>query len=222
MGRRSTGAWTINDGRQIQISQLIKADVVRWGHSTTANWGWKVDGVVKSDIWINAIYNDSEQYVRFIYNITRNGEQIKMDYKIGLLERPSNLGIGKVLFFICPVSQKPCRKLYIAYDSTFFKCREAYRNRIYYPMQLAGKLGMNNDRYWKLEQQIKELEKGRTTYSYAGKITRRAARLQMLNEKQEIAGWLKWMPESYPCGLRRSMLRFLAELENADKNRGNL
>lgn len=216
MGRPTTGSWTTDDARQIDLSLLIKWGLIKPGQAINGTLDWSIKGKRIASISIQTVYVDLMQYVRLYYTITRDGKQTEMNYQVELWERPSNLGIGKVLFFKCPVSQKLCRKLYLAYDSTIFKSREAYQNRLYYPMQVAGKLGMNNDRFWHLKRQIKTLEKGRAAYSYAGKITRRAARLEMLKEKRDISDWARWQLFAYPCGLRRSMERNLAAMRNED------
>lgn len=213
MGRRSTGTWTTFDAFIINITSLSKAGLILPGYMGRTSWVWKAGEKKRAEIGVEVYYGNDEKYLRLTYSITRKGETKDIDYKIELLERPSNLGIGKVLFFRCPVSMKVCRKLYLAYDSPVFKCREAYRNRIYYPLQLSGKLGRSNDQYWQFERQIEDLMKGRAAHYYNGKMTRRAARLQKLFDKQDEADWLRWQPESYPCGLRRSMQRFMAEMK---------
>lgn len=48
---------------------------------------------------------------------------------IALLEEPSNLGIGKVLYFLCPYSGRKCRTLYT--DGYVFASRYALKNAVY-------------------------------------------------------------------------------------------
>lgn len=213
MGRRSTGLWTINSALRITLSQMVKCGLIRQDYKIGATWTWDIGQGKKATIGLEAAYTRSERYVRLRYTITRNGEPMDMDYKAGLLERPSNLGVGKVLFLQCPVLHRPCRKLYLAYDSPIFKCREAYQNRLYYPVQLSGKLSRHNDRYWHFQHQIEEMEKARATYTYNGKTTRRAERLQRLYDKQHEADWLRWQPESYPHSLRKEMFLLLDQKE---------
>ena len=206
MGRYSTGVWTIYDGSQINISDLVRQGVIQRGQANFVSWVWKENGVAKRDIRILAVYLNSAQYVRFIYTLTRkNGEKVEVDYEIELIERPSNLGVGKVLFFKCPVSQKPCRKLYLSYDSTIFKSQKAYQNRIYYPSQQSAKRSRSNDQYWHFKNQIEQLSKGRVVEVYAGKTTKRAARINRLSEKKEVLNWARWMPDTFPIRLRRGL-----------------
>ncbi len=52
-----------------------------------------------------------------------------INYKVQLLKVPSNIGKGVVWFFICPVTGKRCRKLYLVH--TYFLHREAFRGCFY-------------------------------------------------------------------------------------------
>jgi len=205
MGRNGTGAITIHSAKEIKVSRLVKAGFIKKGEIKFAGWRWTTNGVETGRIWIITDYDVSEPYIWFIYtHTTRDDKRTDLNYKVKLLERPSNLGLGHVLFFQCPVSFKPCRTLYLAYDSTIFKSREAYKNRIYYPLQTSSKLDRANDQYWQLENQINQLGKGRAAYMYAGKYTRRYIRMYRLLEKQEIADYWRWHPSTFPKGMRLS------------------
>jgi hypothetical protein len=56
-----------------------------------------------------------------------NGEPIK--YKVYLVAVPSNIGKGKVWYFLCPNVGKRCRKLYMI--NTYFLHRTAFKGAMY-------------------------------------------------------------------------------------------
>ncbi|MCK8493572.1 hypothetical protein M0L20_17025 [Spirosoma sp. RP8] len=57
-------------------------------------------------------------------------------HRIDLLIAPSNLGKGKVFYFVCPVTAKRCRKLYLV--DGWFVFRYALEDT-YYEKQLWSK-----------------------------------------------------------------------------------
>jgi len=116
---------------------------------------------------------------------------------------PSNLGKSEIMYFICPVSHKRCRILYKGYNSPVWKCREAYQNRIYYRGQLSSKKGKYNDRYWELEKQIDDLLTQRKTYTYKGKLTKRAERIESLKLQKSRMDEMRWSLAAMPVSLQR-------------------
>lgn len=188
MGRNSTGALTTAGIIRLELKHLLKTGYIQRGKAMTGGGlSWIINGEHKAgDITIDSFYTDEEKYIRLRYTITRE----PYDYKIYLKSKPSNLGKGEVLYFICPVSFKLCRVLYLAYNSTVFKSREAYVNRIYYPLQISSKLGVYLDRVNSLEKKIEEAEKGRSSYSYNGRITRRRERINTMEEARGQADYL--------------------------------
>ena len=95
--------------------------------------------------------------LELIYSKTIKEKKESFNYKVRIVSVPSNLGKGNNYYFTCPISGKRCKILYMAYGSNYFKCRNAYQNRIYYLCQLSSRLNLNNDIYWRVERQLKTL-----------------------------------------------------------------
>jgi len=201
MGRNRTGI-TTSEVRRIELSYLLKEGYFRKGCRINGTMSW-TEG---SNIGIETLFSDDEQYIRLHYTLTDwNEEKHQYDYKVQLVFVPSNLGKGKVPYFQCPESGKRCRILYKAYGSHIWKCRDAYRNTIFYPSQVSSKIYKYCDEYWRLDKEIKCLrEEKRFQTHYKGKPTKHYQRLQRLIRKQERADYLRWTPAHMPKVLRDS------------------
>ena len=61
--------------------------------------------------------------------ITAECLKTQRKYLILLIAKPSNLGVGKLWFFVCPFTRKKARKLYL--QNGIFRSRTAVRNGFY-------------------------------------------------------------------------------------------
>lgn len=200
MGRWSTGAMTTRECRRIELKFLIRDGYFKKGYYTRGVLSWTGGG----SIIIICDLRKSSGYVQLLYSLTNSkGESEEYDYKIYLEKVSSNLGKGDIYYFLCPISGKRCRILYQAYDSQYFKCRDAYRNRIYYPMQVSSKKSVYNDRYWELDRQLKQEYKRRHTETYNGLVTKRAIRIQRLELKQMDADRMRWSLAAMPLSMQK-------------------
>lgn len=93
---------------------------------------WRIAGDVHSKIGIKSTILEHKKYITLEY--TQSGEIIKYDVRIESI--PSNLGKGAIYYFVCPRTQKHCRKLYC--NSKYFLHREAF-NYLYYDKQIESK-----------------------------------------------------------------------------------
>lgn len=202
MGRDRTGT-TTSESQRIELSYLLKEGLISKGIVFYGELNW-TNG---SSIIIECHYTNEEQFIRLIYTRTDwQGVESEHDYNIQLTFVPSNLGRGKVPFFVCPVSGNRCRILYRAYGSPIWKCRGAYNHTIFYPSQVSSKIYKFCDEYWRLDRQIKKLEEEtRNQTHYNGKPTRRFKRLQRLRDKQRRADYLRFTPAHVPKILRDFM-----------------
>ncbi len=158
MGRDSTGAVTNEAARRIELSYLIKNNFLTKGQAKYFTLSWTGG----SNIGVEGYWLDKRKELILYYTHTdRHGEKTEYRYSVPIVTVPSNLGIGEVPYMRCPVSGKQCRILYCAYGSHFYKCREAYQNRIYYVGQKSAKSFLPSDKYWQLirSTRFKELEK---------------------------------------------------------------
>lgn len=203
MGRNSTGALTTTEISRIELSYLLKKGYIQKGKHITAPLSW-TNG---SWISIESKYTEEEHYLRLKYILTdsRDGKATELDYKITLYAKPSNLGKGEVLYFVCPRSGNLCRILYRAYGSLKWKCRQAYSCRIYYPIQTSSKMSKYNDRYWEAERALEKMYQERATSTYRGKPTRRALRIERLEETRYHMDLLRFSALSFPKSLLKAM-----------------
>lgn len=196
MGRDRTGAETTAGVKRIELSYLLRAGYLRKWEIAPITLSWSDNwGNSGGSIGIEPHYTDEDAYIKLKYTITHRdtGEKQEFDYNIDLEERPSNLGRGSVLYFVCPETYKLCRILYQAYGSNIFKSRGAYNNRIYYPLQVSSKLGIYNDKYWELEKKLNKLQEGRASYQYKGRPTKKRIRINRLIDKQTEADRDRWI-----------------------------
>ncbi|WP_299465389.1 hypothetical protein [uncultured Microscilla sp.] len=113
-------------------------------------------------------------YLELRYNYNGKSRYTKID----LVNIPSNLGKGKVWFFVCPVTGKHCRKLH--YVNGYFMHRTAFKG--FYRGQIESKASRwmykaVNDMV-KGQAAQKMILSGKVLGSYAGKPTKRYLRLQ--------------------------------------------
>jgi hypothetical protein len=191
MGRRSTGLITTGEALRIELSYLIKQGFIKKDKNLSGILTW-TNG---SSISFESNYSSSDNiYLRLVYtNTSYDNEVTKHDYKIKLIEFASNLGKGKVLYFVCPQSGKYCRILYKCYGSLIWKSRFAYKIRIYYQSQLSSKLNMYNDKFWTLENKLAKLSKKRKQSFYNGNRTRFSLRIERLKNQYYYYDDLRWI-----------------------------
>jgi hypothetical protein len=189
MGKHKTGALTTNEILRIELSYLIKKKFIQKGKNIQFVLSWTNN----SNISVISNYISNDIWLRLIYTITDyNGKKYDYDYKIYLTERPSNLGIGNILYFICPDSNKLCRILYSCYGSHIWKARESYQNRIYYSGQTSSKLNYFNDRYWQIERTLEKLRQEKKCYYYKNTKTRRLMKIERLEQQKMRFDDLRW------------------------------
>jgi len=174
---------------RMELRWLLNNGYFRPGDTKASTLSW-TNGSTISTVASNTGEGIS---LRLSYTITKpSGEKQSLDYTISLVEVPSNLGKGKLLFFICPQTGRRCRILYRAYGSPIFKSREAYSYKLYYEIQTSSKLYLHTTRYFTLEKRLERLWGMRKTYTYRGKPTRRAILMDKLEDKLDREDYLRW------------------------------
>ncbi|UHG92548.1 hypothetical protein [Spirosoma oryzicola] len=107
-------------------------------------------------------------------------------YRIDLLIAPSNLGKGTVFYFVCPITAKRCRKLYLV-DGRFIS-RYALADT-YYEKQLWSKRYRDLDNTMGRQLRGDDFELYQETFGpyakrhYRGKPTKRVLRYQRLTDR---------------------------------------
>jgi hypothetical protein len=111
--------------KTIRISSIKRNGFLRPDQMKSGIFSWTHNGKVVSRILITASTKPANPFValRYKYN------EVQMDYQVKLESLPSNLGKGSVWYFICPLTKKRCRNLYLI--SGIFVHREAFPGCMY-------------------------------------------------------------------------------------------
>jgi hypothetical protein len=197
MGRHSGGFISTSQCKKIELSYLIKANIIQKNRAISTTIKWTDDG----NITLKAYCNDFEKYLLLEYTHTDLYQnKTELSYKIRLVALPSNLGKGEVLYMVCPTSGRLCRKLFMAYGSPYFKSIKAYNTRIYYTCQQSSRFSRNNDKYWHLFNYL-ENHRQRNQSHYRGIETKRNIRMGKLYERLEYLDNSRW--QDMPVRLKR-------------------
>ncbi|HLF51065.1 hypothetical protein [Flavobacterium sp.] len=125
MPRYANYPTTVEDCLYLSIKKLKDWNYLTYYGTKSGNVTWSRNGQRHSSIGISITKNEFETFV--ILDYKSNGEPI--NYKVHIISKPSNLGKGEVLYFVCPNTGKHCRKLYL--HSSYFLHREAFKNLMY-------------------------------------------------------------------------------------------
>jgi len=134
---------------------------------------WSSNGEKTASISITVSTN-KKPYIELDYKY--NDEPRK--YKVSFVSIPSNLGKGKVWYFLCPKTHKRCRKLYSI--GGYFLHRETFKGCMY-DSQTKSKRWRQMDRvygsYFELDNLYEELYSKHFKTHYNGKPTKRYLKL---------------------------------------------
>ena len=194
MSYNTQGIATTEGSKRIKISYLFKKGFIQKGRGIKTTMSWSDNWNRNSgNIGIETNFTNEEKWIRLKYTVTDNqGFKTNYDYKINLVPVLSNLGIGNVYYFQCPVSYQKCRVLYMAYSSHYFKCRSAYQNRIYYESQRVSKNYSATNRYFKLEKILEKMNKSRMKKTYKGFETKTYQRYLKLQNDMSNFDNIRW------------------------------
>lgn len=129
----------------------------------------------------------SSEGIRLILSYKRadlDGTLIQVSQEIEARGLPSNLGRGKILYFVCPFTSRLSRALFLAFDSKYFRHRKAYRG-LNYKTQKRSKRQRVLYRYYDLEEQIDRLESINCRKVYRGRRTKLAQRIMYLKRVRQ-------------------------------------
>ena len=186
MGRYSTVVTKVNNACCIDIDNLKESNVLVKNKCVVGSIGWS-NG---NEIGIESYLSEDDSYLRLVYNCN----SVKYDYTVTIVSVPSNLGVGRVIYFLCPTSGKRCRKLYRAYGSHEWKSREAQQNRLYYSSQLSAKNDYHNDRYWHYERvKVPQLLKKCKNTQYKGKPTKAMEKYYDALDEMRVHDIKRWV-----------------------------
>ncbi len=179
MGREKTGACAVHSSLRIELSILKERGILKKGAVMGGSYSWTSG----ASITVIGYWKRDKKFVELLYTQTREGKKKSFEYKVSIVGVKSNLGKGELLYFLCPVSGKRCRTLFLAYGSEKFKARSAYQNRIYYNSQWQSKYDYWLTRYWDYKEKVEAFrEKPKKTH-YQGKPTRTMQRLEEMEKR---------------------------------------
>lgn len=177
MGRYGNYPTTIEDCLTFRLKSLTENNncyLTSYG-TRKGTTSWSSNGQTHSTISIEVKHSECETYIIFDYSC--NGEPKK--YRVNLISKTSNLGKGKVWFFVCPSTGKLCRKLHLY--SGYFLHRTAFTG-LMYSKQIESKRSREMlkmfDGYFVPDSVYEELYKKYFKTHYNGKPTKRFLKLQ--------------------------------------------
>lgn len=189
MPKPSTFPTLYDEALQISISKLKqwgylientnKGGTVSW---SVTHWGEKQD---RGNISIKVNMAVNSPYIELIYNYRNEPRK----YKVLLVSIPSNLGTGKLWYFLCPSTNKRCRKLYSI--GGYFLHRKAF-NSCMYESQTKTKKWREMEKlygcYFDCEKYYAEIHQKHFKKFYNGKPTKRYLRLtQKIQQAERIS-----------------------------------
>ncbi len=185
MPKPYTFPFIYNDARCITISDLKKLNFIKDNINKTASIRWaNSKGIETGSILIQSKININLKVLIFDYKC--NGKSF--NYTIPLVTIPSNLGKGKIWYFICPFTYKRCRKLHLI--DCYFIHRTAIKG--VYEKQIQSKkwrvLDNTFNDFFKIDDYYQELHSKHFTKYYKGKPTKRYLRLmKKINKAENIS-----------------------------------
>jgi hypothetical protein len=171
-----------NDVLQISITKLKEWEYLNPEQIKKGIITWSRNDNKRGSISIQVNTQNEQPYIELDYK--SNDEP--RNYKVHLVSIPSNLGKGNIWYFLCPKTNKRCRKLYSV--GGFFYHREAFKN-VFYESQTRGKnyrlLNQIYGGYFKADELYEHLYAKHFRKTYAGKPTKKYLRIMKELQKSE-------------------------------------
>jgi hypothetical protein len=172
---------------KISITKLVGWGYLKPNQRINTNMVWSSNGETRGEIKI--LVDTTENDNMFIELDYKYKDQLR-HYKINIVSINSNLGKGKIYYFVCPHTQRLCRNLYSI--SGYFYHRRAFKGCMY-ECQIQSKkyrsLNSQFGSYFKSDNIYEQLHKKNFKKTYAGKPTKRYLKLTKLlelNKRREI------------------------------------
>ena len=176
-----------------EVLKINISDLKAWGylnglHNREGVITWSSNGDEIGKIAISLNTSGKEPYIKLDY---KYGDAPR-NYKVRLVNIPSNLGKGVVWYFLCPQTKKRCRKLYLI--GGYFLHREAFKGCMYesqtkskYYRQIEKMLNT----FYKTDDLYSQIYKKHFKRTYAGRPTKRYLRLKSRIQKAEHTSFRK-------------------------------
>jgi len=174
MPKPSTFPTLFDDVLQISTSKLKKWKYINPKQMKSGSLTWSRNGNKIGSISILINTHSEQPYIELDYKYRDEPRH----YKILLVSIPSNLGKGIIWYFLCPQTNKRCRKLYSI--SGYFLHRDAFKNCMY-ESQTRSKQWRGWEKsfgsYFEEEECYNEIYSKHFKKYYRGKPTKRYAKL---------------------------------------------
>ena len=213
MGRHKKGISKINEMCCLDYSYLTKYKLI-CNSSISNTLTWCKDGLIYDQIVlenINDVLSNKKQIKLTFCIAEADGNLLLKDQIIEFIEIDSNLGLGRITFFKCPITGQKCRKLYKAKNSTIWRCRNAFENRLYYPLQLCSKIQSYDAKLNAYTLWLNKHTEKRMVTRNRSKLTKRYLLVSSLKEKQFLMNDLRMTPLAMPIALRKLFPKALVE-----------
>jgi hypothetical protein len=185
---------TVEDCKSISMSFLRKDGYLSGFHSGRIVWTNRA-GQETASMGVLVSTDGDEDYMRLSYTMTDRdtGKETQFDYKVQLEATPCHFG-GVRWWFICPLTKNGvyCGRrvgvLYRAPRADYYGCRHCY-NLSYESRNEPrhGRLAYMGH-YMALDRQMEKLREKTNRWTYRGRPTRKARRLQILEARLEDYG----------------------------------
>lgn len=174
MPKPNTYPFLYDNALQISITRLKEWGYFGPSRIKSGTITWSTNGIDTGSISIRANTNIEQPYIELDYKYRDEPR----DYKVRLVSMPSNLGKGLIWYFLCPQTNKRCRKLYSI--GGYFLHREAF-NGCMYETQIQSKKNRQLNKtlraYFRTNDLYSQLYQKHFKKTYAGKPTKKYSRL---------------------------------------------
>jgi len=182
MAKPSTFPELFDDALQLDICKLKE-----WGYLNPNQYkrntlNWSRNGNPTGSISITIFTHMSKPHIELDYKYRDEPRK----YRINLITKPSNLGKGVMWFFVCPSTGRHCRKLHSI--GGYFLHRTAFKGCMYERQTESKKyreMSKVYGAYFKIDKLYEQLYKKHLKSSYAGKPTKKYAKLMAEIKKSE-------------------------------------
>lgn len=182
MPRTSTFPTLYDEALQLNTSKLKEWGYLKPNKIHTGTFDWSIKGKPIGSISFLMNTTTSTPFVELDYKYRDEPR----NYKVNLVSIPSNLGKGVIWYFICPQTNKRCRKLYSI--GGYFLHREAF-NGCMYESQTHSKTYRQVEKtfgaYFNSENLYSQLRQKHFKKTYAGKPTKKYLQIMKQIQKAE-------------------------------------
>lgn len=170
MARRSKQPTILEECRQLRMEKLREWNYLKPNQIVTSTICWNRHGVTVASIEIKLTIADFEGVLELKYNYRNE----PINYNVQVSSVSSNIGSGRVWYFVCPKTKARCRALHLI--GGFFFHRSAFTGCCYEKQTFSRntRLMCNKyEMYFAAEKAYSEIHGRYFRKLYKGKVTKR-------------------------------------------------